>query len=293
MQDGIQVYKDSGIDFEPRWFPVFLFLKETGPSAVMEIARGLGVSHPTVSQVSKEMISAGLVAAYKDTKDKRKRVLALTITGKSKIKDLESIWVNISLSLQEVIDESGIDFLANIQSIEAALERKSFHKRFQARRSHGAANVALFRFSPGFAADFQRLNEDWINEYFTMEEADRKTLSDPMASIIEPGGEIVFAKDEMSNEVLGTCALVKRDDAVCELAKMAVARSARGLGIGRLIGEEAVKVAREMGFMKLYLESNAVLAPALGLYRELGFEQMDFPYHSDYSRADVYMELVL
>lgn len=54
-----------------------------------------------------------------------------------------------------------------------------------------------------------------------------------------------------------------------------------------------MKVAREMGFMKLYLESNSVLSPALGLYRELGFEQMEFPYRSDYSRADVYMELML
>ena len=154
-------------------------------------------------------------------------------------------------------------------------------------------SIELLTFTEALSGDFQRLNEEWINEYFEMEEADRKTLDDPARAIIEPGGEILFARDTISHEVLGTCALLRRDDAVCELAKMAVSRAARGRGIGRLVGEEAVKTAREMGFMKLYLESNAVLSPALGLYRELGFVQMAFPYDSDYSRADVYMELML
>jgi DNA-binding MarR family transcriptional regulator len=293
MQDGILVYRDSGLDFEPRWFPVFLFLKEAGPSAVMDIARGLGVTHPTVSQVSKEMINAGLVAAYKDTKDKRKRVLALTIDGKAKIKGLESIWVKISESLQEVIDEGAVDFLDNMQSIEDALERKSFHQRVQEKHREQELKLELLTFTKELTSDFQRLNEEWISEFFEMEEEDRKTLNDPERAIIEPGGEILFARDKMSHEVLGTCALLRRDDAVCELAKMAVSTAARGKGIGRLIGEEAVKTAREMGFMKLYLESNSILSPALGLYRELGFVQMDFPYHSDYSRANVYMELML
>ncbi len=298
MQDGILVYRDSGVDFEPRWFPVFLFLKESGPSAVTDIARGLGVTHPTISQVSKEMINAGLVAAYKDTKDKRKRVLALTIDGKAKLRSLESIWSEISGSLQEVIDEAGVDFLKNIESIELALVRKSFHKRFQERHSRNtpvqkSRNIELLTFSKEFTSCFQQLNEEWINEYFEMEVEDRKTLDDPESVIIEPGGEIIFARDRETQEVLGTCALVRRDDAVCELAKMAVARSARGQGIGRLIGDEALKVARDMGFMKVYLESNSILSPALGLYRELGFIQMEFPYDSDYSRADVYMELIL
>jgi|APSaa5957512535_1039671.scaffolds.fasta_scaffold107845_1 DNA-binding MarR family transcriptional regulator/GNAT superfamily N-acetyltransferase len=293
MQDGILVYRDSGVDFEPRWFPVFLYLKETGPSAVMDIARGIGVTHPTISQVSKEMINAGLVAAYKDTKDKRKRVLALTMDGKAKAKGLESVWLEIGESLQEVIDEAAVDFLENIQSIEHALERKSFHKRFQERHRKPVHSIELLTFTEALTGDFQRLNEEWISEFFEMEEEDRKTLDDPAKAIIDPGGEILFARDKISHEVLGTCALLRRDDAVCELAKMAVSGAARGKGIGRLVGEEAVRIAREMGFMKLYLESNSVLSPALGLYRELGFVQMEFPYHSDYSRADVYMELML
>ena len=77
MQDGIRIYKETGVDFEPKWFPVYFYLSEKGPSAVTDVARGLGITHPSVNQVAREMMQAGLIAAYKDRKDKRKRLLAL------------------------------------------------------------------------------------------------------------------------------------------------------------------------------------------------------------------------
>lgn len=293
MQDGILIYRDSGLDFEPKWFPVYLYLQQAGPSAVMDIARGLGITHPSVNQVAKEMIAAELVAAYKDTKDKRKRVLALTSTGKAKLHELEPVWSDVRSALQELIDETGVDFLRHLEIIEGALAQKSFHQRFMEKHEKKLSPVEIVTYSSDLADDFRRLNEDWITQYFVMEEADRATLDDPEGAIIDTGGEIVFARDVVNNEVLGTCALVRRDDALCELVKMAVTRSARGRGIGRLVGQAMIDIARDMGFMKMYLESNASLVPALGLYRQLGFKQQAFPYDSDYSRANVYMELTL
>lgn len=293
MQDGILIYRDSGLDFEPKWFPVYLYLQQQGPSPVMDIARGLGITHPSVNQVAKEMMAADLVAAYKDTSDKRKRVLALTSVGKAKIHELEPIWSDVRSALEELIDETGVDFLGHLETIELALVQKSFHQRFLEKHERSSNPVEIVTYSSDLADDFRRLNEDWITQYFVMEEADRKTLDDPEGAIIEPGGEIVFARDVVSGEVLGTCALVRQDHALCELAKMAVARAARGRGIGRLVGEAIINTARDRGFMKIYLETNARLTPALGLYRKLGFKRQPFPYDSDYSRANVYMELAL
>jgi len=308
MQDGILIYRDTGLNFEPKWFPVYIYLKEMGPTAVMDIARGLGITHPSVNQTAKEMMSAGLVAAYKDTSDRRKRVLALTTAGKAKLSELEPAWSRIRDALQELIDETQVDFLGYISIMESALDRKSFYQRYfdvdeqrpnqqglneQEKYSHESKPVELVTFTENMADDFRTLNEDWINEYFEMEDADRKTLDDPQGSIIGTGGEIVFARDVSTREVLGTCAIVRCDDALCELAKMAVVKSARGRGIGKLLGKEAIRVAQEMGFMKMYLETNTRLSPALGLYRKLGFERRDFPYKSDYSRANVYMDIDL
>ena len=83
LQDGIRVYQDAGVVFEPRWFPITLYLLRCGPTAVTESATDLGISHPAVNQVAGEMARAGLVAAYRDSNDKRRRLLALTSSGKS------------------------------------------------------------------------------------------------------------------------------------------------------------------------------------------------------------------
>ncbi|MCB1692400.1 MAG: MarR family transcriptional regulator [Pseudomonadales bacterium] len=293
MQDGIRVYRETGVAFEPRWFPVYYFLGHVGPSAVMEIAKGLGVSHPAVNQVAKEMVAANIVAAYRDTRDKRKRVLALTKHGKSLLPELQGIWRDISASLQELLSETQVDFLGYVETIERALDDRDFYQRFVARRSPASDDVEILSFEPAHADAFKRLNEAWILEYFEMEEADRKVLDDPVGYVIEPGGDILMAKDKASGEMIGTCALVNRGEGAGELAKMTVASSARGRGIGKLMARAALIRSRELGFKRLYLETNSALAPALGLYRELGFVRKPSPFSSDYARADVYMEMDL
>ena len=126
MQDGIRIYRETGLKFEPKWFPVYYYLSEMGPSSVTEVAKGLGITHPSVNQIAREMIKDNLVAAYKDTKDKRKRVLALTTFGKGKRTELEPIWRDVRGALQELLDETQVDFLGYVETLERALNKKSF-----------------------------------------------------------------------------------------------------------------------------------------------------------------------
>ena len=293
MQDGIRVYRDSGVAFEPRWFPVYYYLSKVGPSAVTDIARGLGITHPAVNQVAREMIAKDLVAAYKDTRDKRKRVLALTKVGKARMAQLEGVWENIHACLQELLDETGADFLGYMETIERGLARRDFHRRFLDRYSPAAAGVEILGWDPAFAAEFRTLNEAWIGEHFELEPADEAILGDPAGYVIDKGGDILFARDTDTGELLGTCALINRGDGLAELAKMTVTAAARGRGIGKLIARATINRARELGFTRLYLETNSSLAPALGLYRALGFVRRPSPFDSDYTRADVYMEMPL
>ena len=81
MQDGAKMYRATGIAFEPKWFPVYYYLSEMGPRSIMDIAKAVGISHPSVNQVAREMKAANLVSAYKDTKDKRNRLRRRTCTG--------------------------------------------------------------------------------------------------------------------------------------------------------------------------------------------------------------------
>ncbi|MFT7689266.1 MAG: DNA-binding MarR family transcriptional regulator/GNAT superfamily N-acetyltransferase, partial [Candidatus Azotimanducaceae bacterium] len=285
---------ETGVDFEPKWFPVYYYLSERGPSSVTEVARGLGITHPSVNQVAREMIKCSLVGAYKDTKDKRKRVLALTKLGKEKRADLDIIWRDVRGSLQELLDETQVDFLGYVETLERSLDKNSFLSRFQSRHSPTEnTDIKVISFRPELAPHFKKINMDWIVEDFELEEVDKETLNNPIEKVINSGGQILFAVDKLSSEVYGTCALINRGQGNVELAKMGVTTTARGRGIGKILGLMAISFARDMGFTLIYLETNSRLAPALGLYRDIGFSRKPPPKESDYARSDVYMELSL
>jgi hypothetical protein len=42
---------------------------------------------------------------------------------------------------------------------------------------------------------FERLNREWIETWFALEEADRETFRDPAARVLAPGGQIFFVVD--------------------------------------------------------------------------------------------------
>ena len=137
---------------------------------------------------------------------------------------------------------------------------------------------------------FRQLNYDWIHRYFWIEEADRRVLDDPQHYILDKGGYILMAESE--GEVVGTCALIPVGENVFELAKMAVAESARRKGIGYALGLASIEKAREAGASKVELLSNTKLSSAMLLYKKLGFSEVPLP-ETEYERANIKMEMVL
>lgn len=294
MQDGIRVYKDAGVEFEPRWFPLYYYLIVEGPSAVMEIAKGLGISHPAVNQVAKEMIAADLLSSYKDTKDKRKRLLAMTERGKELFPEMQIIWNDIRGALEEIVQERQTHFLENLTTVERQLDEKNFHQRFLERmNSRLQAEIEIIDYDSRYQQDFIDLNRDWIEEYFKMEPADHNVLHKPYEVVVEPGGAILFARNQKTGQIVGTCALINHHDGTGELAKMAVAKSARGHQTGRKLAEAIVERAKNLDMNILYLETNSRLLAALSLYRSMGFIQIPADERSEYARVDVRMELAL
>jgi GNAT superfamily N-acetyltransferase len=67
----------------------------------------------------------------------------------------------------------------------------------------------------------------------------------------------------------------------CEMKRLWVEPSFRGMRIGRRLVEEAVRWARTEGMFALYLDTISVAMPeAVGLYQSMGFERVE-PYHGD------------
>jgi ribosomal protein S18 acetylase RimI-like enzyme len=164
-------------------------------------------------------------------------------------------------------------------------------RRGDASRGRAGVTLALVPFRPEHAAAFYRLNRHWLDEHGLYEPADEAQMADPQASIIDVGGAIVVAEND--GVVVGTAAIVPHGQGEMELAKLTVADSVRGAGLGRRLTESCIALARERGARRLVLVSSSRLASALRLYESMGFTSKPLPPKLPYATADVYMELEL
>ena len=151
--------------------------------------------------------------------------------------------------------------------------------------------IQIVDFDDGWAEDFARLNYEWIEKYFAVEDHDREVLDRPREFVIEPGGQIFVAIT--GGRAVGTVALIPAGDDVLELTKMAVSPAFQGHGIGAQLMDRCIEHARRRGTRRMFLESHTKLAPALNLYRKFGFVEVPGDPDSLYERADIRMELAI
>lgn len=137
------------------------------------------------------------------------------------------------------------------------------------------------------AGAFARLNYDWIERLFSVEEEDVRSLSDPRSHVIDRGGEIFFVLAD--GEPIGCVAMTPHSPGVFELAKMAVDPAWQGHGLGRLLMNRCIAFAEDRNADEIMLVTNDGLAPALGLYESAGF--VGEPTYADgrYARGNLQM----
>jgi GNAT superfamily N-acetyltransferase len=157
--------------------------------------------------------------------------------------------------------------------------------------------MRIIGYSPEYAGDFARLNYQWIEHYFRIEEEDRAALDHPEVYAIAPGGQIFFVLQ--GDQVVGTVALVPKDlqgdgsFLKFELAKMAVDPACQGQGIGKGLLDHAITYARRCGVRQIVLSTNDVLAPALKVYGDAGFVAKPAAQDERYERSNLFMQLDL
>jgi ribosomal protein S18 acetylase RimI-like enzyme len=149
--------------------------------------------------------------------------------------------------------------------------------------------LTILEYKPEFQPWFEKFNRDWIEKHFWMEPIDVAVLQNPDEHILKKGGSILMASCD--KEMAGTVALKYVEPGVYEFTKMAVDEKFRGQRIGLLLSEAAIIKARQLGAHKIILYSNTILAPAISLYRKLGFKEV--PVDAVYKRSDIKMELTL
>ena len=151
-------------------------------------------------------------------------------------------------------------------------------------------NIEIIDYSDEFKDSFKRLNYEWIEKFFVVEQTDEYILTNPVESIIKKGGFIYFAK--FNNGIIGTIALIKVDNSTYEIAKMAVTEVYQNQGIGKMLMNIAIKKAKDLNLERIILYSNTNLATAVNMYFKYGFRVIPkSDFHNN--RANIKMEMII
>ncbi|RDI98510.1 GNAT family N-acetyltransferase [Dyella solisilvae] len=285
-----EVYRACGAGVESRWFPVLRFLWEHGETTVSDVATAIGQTHSAVSQLADKLVEAGLVQRKKDVQDGRRSLLLLTEQGQAALAALGPIWVAVRRGIVRSLGEEGLTtLLTALAATEQSLRERPVVEAMLAEHAElVAAKLEIVPYDPALKEHFYRLNAQWLERHFRIEDIDRELLGDPERHVLAPGGVIFFAR--LAGEVIGTCALLQESPGVYELSKMGVDETFRGMGAGRSLLAAAIAEFHRRDGKELFLESNSRLKTALRMYEQVGFVMQPAARPgSHYERADVYM----
>ena len=296
-----RILRELGVDFEPRWLPLFALLTLKGDCSVVQAARQLGVSQPAISQFSKELFKVELIEIGRDPRDSRKRILSLSKSGRKLAELLRPIWLALKKSIEDVMNEQELDLLHALNKFEKGLQQRGLMERTMekmmenTKKSTGhriASQVKIVAYSARYKNDFKRLNEEWINEIFEIDAKNQKVIAHPKREILEKGGKIFLAVLP-SGEAIGTCVIKPDTRGRMELSKMAVTKKMQGHRIGEMLLRRCIWQVKMLGQKNFYLVTNNDCKAAIHIYEKLGFQ--DAPTflegHTDYRRANVAMQL--
>jgi len=127
-KDGLLIYKQYGIAFEPKWFPVMYTLHIKPVLSVVELAAEIGYSHPSTISLLKELEKEKLIQSKKDKGDERKRLIQLSPKGKELVEKMQPVWDVMVAAITELTNTTN-NLLQAIGEVETQMQQQGFYQR--------------------------------------------------------------------------------------------------------------------------------------------------------------------
>lgn len=237
------------------------------------LCRDLGLDAGYASRILRRFEKQQLVARTRSTEDARQSLLTLTPAGDEAF-----------AALDQRSRESVAALLGGLS--EAEQDRLVQAMRGIERLLGGGAEEAPCRLRPHRPGDM-----GWVvsrhgaiyTEEFGWDESFEALVAKIAAKFIrhfDPACERCWIA-ERDGEPVGSVFIVRQSPRVAKLRLLLVEHSARGIGLGGRLVDEAVRFARSAGYRRISLWTQSILVPARRIYEKAGFRlKREEPHHS-------------
>ena len=130
---------------------------------------------------------------------------------------------------------------------------------------------------------------EWLNIDLRFQHFE-KELKELKSMYALPVGGIILCKNE--EDFIGCAGIRKIDDSIAELKRMFVKPAYQKLGIGKKLLENSVKLAQELNYKCIRLDTLNFMIPAINLYKQYGFYEIEAYYYNPNANS-VYLEKTL
>ncbi|MGH7628716.1 MAG: bifunctional helix-turn-helix transcriptional regulator/GNAT family N-acetyltransferase [Gemmatimonadales bacterium] len=249
-------------------------LAQRDGATAAELARDLGLDAGYLSRLLRGFARRGLIGRTPSASDRRRTHLALTARGRAAFDDLDRRSREEVGALVSRFPEPGQRRLVSaMETIESLLEPPP-------------AEATAYLLRPPRSGDFgwiiHRQGVLYAEEYGWNEEFEGAVagIIGDFIRDLDPKRERCWVA-ERDGAVVGSVFVVRKTKTVAKLRLLYVEPSARGLGIGRRLVDECVRLARAAGYRRMTLWTQRNLVAARGIYRKAGFRLVkEEPHHS-------------
>jgi DNA-binding MarR family transcriptional regulator/GNAT superfamily N-acetyltransferase len=240
-----------------------------------DIAAELGLDHGYLSRILRGFNERGLVVKTPSPHDRRQSLLSLTVKGRMAYAPLDQRSQDeVAAMIGKLPEADQNRLVAAMGTIEHVLGETPSPPVPYILRPPRAGDMgwivsrhgALYAEEYGWDARLEALTAEIVAAFVRHHDPRRERCW-----IAERDGENV-----------GSVFLVRETDAVARLRLLLVEPSARGLGIGARLVEEALRFAREARYRMITLWTHSVLAAARHVYERAGFRLVATKEHDEF-----------
>ncbi len=134
-----EAYKEQGLHYRPRYFPVMQALLTRSPLNITEIAETAGLTQPAATQTIALMVREGLLTSKSSTEDGRQKVIEITPWGRDLLPQLQTCWDAVTIAAHSLDAELPFPLSRLLDLAIEAVSQETFASRIRAARGNRPA----------------------------------------------------------------------------------------------------------------------------------------------------------